>query len=531
MVPPHPRVRVIHVLGCSWWFANLRSLFLFQGCAFLMPSVGSSLAIITAAASTCLVRDLRSVTCFKSLFPLWVVSQLFTSTGIGMSGREDRDPPKDRDDGRGGDGGESGLMTENRPRTGRSAKRATRNIIRDDARLLDDAALVLPTAANGRRTISHSRNPQASELLPGGGLVVNFHDDPRWERSRLFFWLIDATTWIVRTPDGDKYAERFADYSRMRVPLLVEATCPRLVPLNSIVVGLSVSWVSWCEKEEIWPCVRGPPWNWPTIVTRRWCDLSGRLFSVPPVTMGERVRCRIVRKLSFLENCKRLVYGRIEYMFGWVWRLTEWIDGGLVLLLHCQTMLWWREHEVCCPYPTAILSLCKGYLRATCLCLWTGLLTACCFHLVFSVIFVMRPLLWAKTRKLTRPICGTACPFSLRLTKTIPLSENFQMICGPLTDTKPGEISPVRQLLSWPFDGRSALVYMVKHFEKHGGDGLSWLASWSRQKEIIEHERTAIEMRCLVTCLHLSGMYDQLNSPCLASMETVARRVAQIVEA
>ena len=60
---------------------------------------------------------------------------------------------------------------------------------------------------------------------------------------------------------------------------------------------------------------------------------------------------------------------------------------------------------------------------------------------------------------------------------------------------------------------------------------MSWLASWSRQKEISKHERTAIEMRCLITCLHLSGTYDQLNSPCLASMETVARRIAQIVEA
>ena len=47
-----------------------------------MPSVGSSLAIVTAAASTCLVRDLRSVlvTCFRSLFALWVVSQLFTKS-------------------------------------------------------------------------------------------------------------------------------------------------------------------------------------------------------------------------------------------------------------------------------------------------------------------------------------------------------------------------------------------------------------------------------------------------------------------
>ena len=38
-------------------------------------------------------------------------------------------------------------------------------------------------------------------------------------------------------------------------------------------------------------------------------------------------------------------------------------------------------------------------------------------------------------------------------------------------------------------------------------------------------------MRCLVTCLHLSGTYDQFNSPCLASIEYVARRIVQIVEA
>ena len=34
-----------------------------------------------------------------------------------------------------------------------------------------------------------------------------------------------------------------------------------------------------------------------------------------------------------------------------------------------------------------------------------------------------------------------------------------------------------------------------------------------------------------LTCRHLSGTHDQLNSPCLASMETVAQRIAQIVEA
>ena len=72
-----------------------------------------------------------------------------------------------------------------------------------------------------------------------------------------------------------------------------------------------------------------------------------------------------------------------------------------------------------------------------------------------------------------------------------------------VTDTKLGGISPARQLEAtfevykdWPFDdGRSALLYMVKHFEKHGSDGLSWLVSWLRQKEINEHERASIEMR------------------------------------
>ena len=55
-------------------------------------------------------------------------------------------------------------------------------------------------------------------------------------------------------------------------------------------------------------------------------------------------------------------------------------------------------------------------------------------------------------------------------------------------DTKHGGISLARQLLrskDWLFDdGRSALLYMVKHFEKHGGDGLSCLPSWLRQREI-----------------------------------------------
>ena len=47
-----------------------------------IPHAQSCLARVTAAAWTCFVPELRSVlvTCFKSLLPLWVVSQLFTKS-------------------------------------------------------------------------------------------------------------------------------------------------------------------------------------------------------------------------------------------------------------------------------------------------------------------------------------------------------------------------------------------------------------------------------------------------------------------
>ena len=92
------------------------------------------------------------------------------STRIGVSGRDDRDPPDDGDDGRGGDRrnrGESDLaVAEVHPGIGRPGGRTARNGIRDDTHPVDDVAPVLPTTANGRGTISNSRNPQAGELLP-----------------------------------------------------------------------------------------------------------------------------------------------------------------------------------------------------------------------------------------------------------------------------------------------------------------------------------------------------------------------------
>ena len=58
-----------------------------------------------------------------------------------------------------------------------------------------------------------------------------------------------------------------------------------------------------------------------------------------------------------------------------------------------------------------------------------------------------------------------------------------------------------------------------------------WLDKWLADRGVCAQERTGIEMRTLVTALHLGGTYDQLNTPCLASFETLARRMAQIIEA
>ena len=71
--------------------------------------------------------------------------------------------------------------------------------------------------------------------------MVNFHDDPGWDHSRLFLWPTDANTWIVLTPDGDKYAEKISGYSEMRVLPLAKVEHPRLALLSPVVVGLSMS--------------------------------------------------------------------------------------------------------------------------------------------------------------------------------------------------------------------------------------------------------------------------------------------------
>ena len=53
-----------------------------------------------------------------------------------------------------------------------------------------------------------------------------------------------------------------------------------------------------------------------------------------------------------------------------------------------------------------------------------------------------------------------------------------------------------------------------------------------RHKEINEHERTSIEMKCLITCLHLEwNVRPAQFSNVWPQWRLVAQRIAQIVEA
>ena len=148
-----------------------------------MPSVGSSLAIVTAAASTCFVPDLRwaLIAGLKSLFFLFVVSQLVAKPEppdsecpkeeIVITPKSEKVEEKVTDDCE-----EIGLaVADVHPRTDRPRRRATRGLCRDDSRLLGDVALVLPSSTGEEKATPNPRHPQAEGLIPGRRLVVNFH--------------------------------------------------------------------------------------------------------------------------------------------------------------------------------------------------------------------------------------------------------------------------------------------------------------------------------------------------------------------
>ena len=113
-----------------------------------------------------------------------------------------------------------------------------------------------------------------------------------------FLWPIDASTWIILPPDGDKIRRKIGDYSKMRAPPIGDDETPEVGS-----VELSRGWTI----DELSEMVRegrnlalgarasmGLTFdNDPSMM----CDLSGRLYNVPPVSLADRVKRRIARKL------------------------------------------------------------------------------------------------------------------------------------------------------------------------------------------------------------------------------------------
>ena len=70
----------------------------------------------------------------------------------------------------------------------------------------------------------------------------------------------------------------------------------------------------------------------------------------------------------------------------------------------------------------------------------------------------------------------------------------------------------------WPFeDSNSQMLFLTKHWDRHGEDGQVWLDKWLVDRGVSAQETTGIVMRTLVNALHLAGTYDHFHTPCLDS--------------
>ena len=138
-------------------------------CAFFMPSVGSSVAIAIAAASTCLVPDIGWVliTCLKSLLSLFGVTRLVAEptpeNSECLDERIEILPETETV--------EENLTEVRAERTVWPWERLIRDLVDREDALLDGVAPVLPSTTAQQETLPDLRNPQAEGLLPGGRLV------------------------------------------------------------------------------------------------------------------------------------------------------------------------------------------------------------------------------------------------------------------------------------------------------------------------------------------------------------------------
>ena len=74
-------------------------------------------------------------------------------------------------------------------------------------------------------------------------------------------------------------------------------------------------------------------------------------------------------------------------------------------------------------------------------------------------------------------------------------------------------------------EGPNCTLDRFRNWGRNGLDPMTWLSHFLKEFDRGSKERTAVELKTLVRCLWLSGVYDQFNAPNFCCLEEITRRV------
>jgi hypothetical protein len=92
------------------------------------------------------------------------------------------------------------------------------------------------------------------------------------------------------------------------------------------------------------------------------------------------------------------------------------------------------------------------------------------------------------------------------------------------------QTSHVQEFADWPLDGPRTALWLCKEIAKSGGGPVQHHTRWRTAYRVEEADRACHEHEFLCTLLEVAGSYDQLDLGCLASVETVCRRLQLLEE-
>ena len=92
------------------------------------------------------------------------------------------------------------------------------------------------------------------------------------------------------------------------------------------------------------------------------------------------------------------------------------------------------------------------------------------------------------------------------------------------------QTSHMQEFADWPLDGPRTALWLCKEIAKSGGGPVQHHTRWRTAYRVEEADRACHEHEFLCTLLEVAGSYDQLDLGCLASMETVCRRLQLLEE-